>query len=256
MFSSTMSIYIESKRRSEATLKKLYPDAVIIDVTSHANDEYVKFSPFYPHGGIPIPFSANVTSMCVEGIWQGLKVFNGFDVDRDSFRNSSMKDIKRTTRRFGKCLGHRKGVYGKELLEYIEARKLIYLPSYKWVLEHKIKGLVEKIKQLSVEHTVVLLDYETNSNVLDHSKPLSHASLIKAYIEGSYPEFEGSPVESIDSCTEPVIEYKKGQTVNHDKFGKGIITGVLADSERIVVNFDSVGEKTLASRIAHLSIME
>lgn len=37
---------------------------------------------------------------------------------------------------------------------------------------------------------------------------------------------------------------------------KGIISDVLADSESIVVNFDGVGEKTLASQIAHLSIIE
>ena len=35
---------------------------------------YKTLSPFYPHGGIPIPFSGSVTSQSVEGIWQGLKV--------------------------------------------------------------------------------------------------------------------------------------------------------------------------------------
>lgn len=31
---------------------------------------------------------------------------------------------------------------------------------------------------------MILLDYDTNENVEDASKPLSHASLIKAYVEG------------------------------------------------------------------------
>jgi hypothetical protein len=31
------------------------------------------------------------------------------------------------------------------------------------------------------------LDYNTNQDVNDPSKPLSHAFLIKAYIEGLYP---------------------------------------------------------------------
>ena len=50
-------IIIESKKKKLETLKEEYPDAMIIDVTSHAVDEFVKFSPFYPNGGIPVPFT-------------------------------------------------------------------------------------------------------------------------------------------------------------------------------------------------------
>ena len=117
---SRYMIVIESKRKKLSTLEREYPGAVIVDVTSHANGEMVRFSPFYPHGGIPVPYSGNITSMSVEGIWQGLKVFGTAGVDRSSFRNATMKDLKRTTRRFGPTLGHRKGVDGTELLGYLE----------------------------------------------------------------------------------------------------------------------------------------
>jgi len=33
-----------------------------------------------------------------------------------------------------------------------------------------------------------LLDYETNCDVLNPKKPLSHAFLVKAYVEGYYPK--------------------------------------------------------------------
>jgi hypothetical protein len=33
----------------------------------------------------------------------------------------------------------------------------------------------------------VLLDYDTNSDVDDPRRPLSHAFLIKAFVEGIYP---------------------------------------------------------------------
>ena len=36
------------------------------------------------------------------------------------------------------------------------------------------------------ERAVVLLDYATNADVLDPSSPLSHAQLIKSYIEGRW----------------------------------------------------------------------
>ena len=170
------------------SLKEMYPDAMIIDVTSKAQDEFVKFSPFYPIGGIPIPFSDGEVAVSVEGIWQGLKVFENNDVDTKMFSKSDMKNIKRTVRKYGHCLGHRKGVHGEDLLGYIEARKLIYLPCYKWVLENKLQKLVTAVRCISKNKPVVLLDYNTNSDVDNPKSALSHASLIKAYIEGNYPE--------------------------------------------------------------------
>ena len=181
-------IIIESRRKSLESLKAKYPDAMIIDVTSKAQDEFVKFSPFYPNGGIPVPFTDGLVAVCVEGIWQGLKVFETADVDRSFFSKRDMKNLKRTVRKYGKCLGHRKGVHGEELLDYLTARKLIYLPCYKWVLENRLQKLVTAVRIISKNKPVVLLDYNTNPDVNNPKSPLSHALLIKAYIEGNYPE--------------------------------------------------------------------
>lgn len=201
-------IVIESKRRKAANILKEYPDAILADVTSHATDDLVKLSPFYPHGGIPVPFSEGYTAMCVEAIWQGLKVFESADVDVEMFRNGTMKNIKRTVRRFGKPLGHRKGVNGTELLGYIEARKQIYIPTYRWVLENKVASIIERLKRASEEgKTIVLLDYDTNADVENGKTPLSHASLIKAYVEGVYPYGE-----------KKLEEKKKGNVVQLNLF--------------------------------------
>lgn len=180
-------IIIESKRKKTDTILKKHPNAILADVTSGAKDGLIKLSPFYPHGGIPVPFSKGYTATCVEAIWQGLKVFESCDVDIQMFQNDTMKNIKRTVRRFGKPLGHRKGVNGTELLNYIEARKLIYIPTYKWVLENKVTKIIERLREASKTKTIILLDYDTNSDVENAKKPLSHASLIKAYVEGIYP---------------------------------------------------------------------
>ncbi len=180
-------IVIDSKRKKRETLLKKYPNAIIADVTSHAKDSLVKLSPFFPHGGIPVPFSDNMTAECVEAVWQGLKVFESADVDVSMFQNGTMKNIKRTVRKFGKPLGHRKGVNGTELLGYIEARKLIYIPTYKWVLENKVQNIIERLREASQTKDIVLLDYNTNCDVDDPKQPLSHAFLVKAYVEGIYP---------------------------------------------------------------------
>lgn len=201
-------IVIESKRKKRENIVKKYPDAIIADVTSQTTDGLVKLSPFYPHGGIPVPFSEGYTAMCVEAIWQGLKVFETADVDVKLFGNDTMKNIKRSVRRFGKPLGHRKGVNGTELLGYIEARKQIYLPAYRWVLENKVANIIERLREASKTKTIVLLDYTTNCDVDDPKSPLSHAFLVKAYAEGIYPYDEKT------RPTEDAVALTKAETEN------------------------------------------
>ena len=181
-------IFIESKKKVAKTLAKLYPKAEIIDVTSKGIEPYVRLSPFYPHGNIPVPFSPNTFSYSVEGIWQGLKVFEQADIDTSKFAVKNMKGIKRTARKFGKPLGHRKGVNGTELLDYLTARKQIYLPSYAWLLQNKTTSEVDQLTQIALRQDVVLLDFETNSEIDNTKKPLSHAALIKKFIDKKYPE--------------------------------------------------------------------
>lgn len=195
-------ILIESKRKKRENILKQHPNAIIADVTSNATDDLVKLSPFYPHRDIPVPFSEGFTATCVEAVWQGLKVFESADVDVHMFQNDTMRNIKRTVRRFGKTLGHRKGVYGKELLGYIEARKQIYIPTYQWMLEHKVPHIIERLREASKTKTIILLDYNVNCDVDDPKRPLSHAFLIKAYAEGLYPFGEKKVEASTNGYTE------------------------------------------------------
>ena len=43
-------IIVESRWKKPETILKKYPDAILVDVTSHATTQLVKLSPFYPHG--------------------------------------------------------------------------------------------------------------------------------------------------------------------------------------------------------------
>lgn len=216
-------IVVESKRKKPATILKKYPDAIMADVTSGAKDGLVKLSPFYPHGDIPVPFSEGHTATCVEAIWQGLKVFEGCDVDTSLFTNNTMKGLKRTVRKYGKPLGHRKGVNGTELLSYIEARKQIYIPTYKWVLENKVAHIIERLREASKTKTIVLLDYDTNADVENAKKPLSHASLIKAYVEGIYPygdKLVEKPKEKTKKATKKKKTKNKDNNIQLDLFNE------------------------------------
>lgn len=180
-------LVVHSHRTSLEKIIKQYTDAIILDVTSHGFEPWIRFSPFYPHSDIPVPFSPGWVSMSVEGIWQGLKVFEQTDVDSSKFAITTMKGLKRSTRKFGTILGHRKGMTGDQLLAYLEARATIYLPSYRWVLEHRLQDLIAHLQELEREKIVVLLDYETNSDIYEVKRPLSHAGLMKLYLEGNWP---------------------------------------------------------------------
>ena len=44
-----------------------------------------------------------------------------------------------------------------------------------------------RIRRAAASQTAVLLDYETNCDVEDTRRPLSHACLVARYIEGNWP---------------------------------------------------------------------
>jgi hypothetical protein len=181
-------LIVASRRAPQQTLRARYdPPALVLDLTSHGPEPWVRFSPFYPHGGIPVPFSPGVFSASVEGIWQGLKVFDQADVDPTKFAIATMRGIKRSARQFGRVLGHRAGVVGDRLLTYAEARHTIYLPTYRWVLDQRLQELVAELQRLARAHTVILLDFERNCDLDDLTHPLSHACLVRQYAEGTWP---------------------------------------------------------------------
>lgn len=182
-----MTIFVESKRKRIETLARQHPGAVVIDVTSHGPAPWVRFSPFYPHGDIPVPLSPGYHAASVEGIWQGLKVFATTDIDIGTFGIATMRGIKRTVRSYGMVRGHRAGVHGTFLLSYREARERIYLPAYRWVLDHCVQDELERLRELHRQHTLILLDFETNSDIDNLMRPLSHAALIGYYLTDQWP---------------------------------------------------------------------
>lgn len=182
-----MLIEVASRRRKPESIGAAFPGRAVLDVTSKGPEPWVRFSPFYPHGGIPVPLSPGAVGASVEGIWQALKVFEGTDVDPGKLTVTTMAGLKRTVRRFGAVRGHRAGLQGTELLGYEAARRRIYLPAYRWVLENRVPELVAGLRELAGTKGVVLLDYTTNGDVADLATPLSHAALVARYVTDEWP---------------------------------------------------------------------
>lgn len=169
-----------SKRARKQQQEAANAGYLMIDVTSTSDNlTYQKFSPFYPHGSIPVPGLPGKTSMSVEGIWQGLKVFEHENaIDASKFAIKNMKKIKRPANDGrGKVLGH---LYGDTVTPYIAARKQIYLPSYRFVLDNYLQNELLYLEQLARENDkkLAFLDYATNADMEDGKKPLSHAWLV------------------------------------------------------------------------------
>ena len=175
-------------RKARAQIKKYQEDGwYVIDVTSKS-PTHSQFSPFYPHGGITIN---DYVSESVEGLWQGLKVFESTGIDTSKFKITNMKNLKRTSEKYGKVIGHQYNYYNgnAELVDYITARHIIYIPAYNQVLYTKLQKELNEFRTILQDPTykgIVLLDYDTNEDPNDATKPLSHASLIKKHLEQTY----------------------------------------------------------------------
>ena len=209
-------IYVENKKRKLEKIKEQYPEADILDITSTTDSKWAMvLSPFYPHGNIPIPFSNGYYSKSVEGIWQGLKVFDNSGIDMSCFLNDTMKGLKRTVRKYGVPRGHQKGINSTELLNYFDARIQIYLPTYKYVLDNipSVHNIVMKIAERAKQHDIVFLDYNSNTDFRDISSPMSHAGLVKMYIEGTYPK----PGDKYEPLTKEEIAKRKEAKKNAKK---------------------------------------
>lgn len=184
------NIIVVSKRRIR-TLRLLQKQGFeVIDVTSKSNDPLMQqFSPFYPHHDIPIPGRPENFAESVEGIWQGLKVFQNENIDITKFLIKNMKNMKRPcNQKRGKMLYHSFNMNGEEVqLRYIDARYHIYLPAYKWVLEHRLSESVDILMTKARSGKIALLDYDDNGDINNPKKPLSHAHLIRLWLLNEYP---------------------------------------------------------------------
>jgi uncharacterized protein DUF6939 len=99
---------VTMKRRAQKSVEAAYPDALVVDVTSRADEPWVYPSPFFPHGAIPVPVSRGVATLRSKAHGKRTIVR---DVDAAKLAVTTMTGLKRTARRFGPVLGHRRGIH-------------------------------------------------------------------------------------------------------------------------------------------------
>lgn len=145
-----------------------------IDVSSTAEPPLDTLSPFHPHGGIPIPGMPGRTADSVEGVWQGLKVIGG-DIAPRFFEGAGQK-------RVGKPAGHRFGDSGR-LLGLVDARRRIYIPTYEWMLEHRVDPRVLDTFVARAFRGVPQFFHDREDNgSIDKDRPLAHARVLVDFL--------------------------------------------------------------------------
>lgn len=157
-------IVLESKRENLQKIVEMNPEVIIADVTINSSNALRRLSPSFEWGGILVPYTDNLEYVpSVETVWNELRITkNGTD-------------------------GFRRGFYDHVIFDYIEARKKIFIPTYRWMLENKAAEIIKRMRDANRDKTIVLYDGVDNYDIENPSNPLSYAYLVKAYVEGLAP---------------------------------------------------------------------
>lgn len=164
-------IILESKKDNLQKIVKMNPEVIIADVTINSNNALKRLSPSFEWGNIPVP-NTFLYAPSVEAVWNELRIAEN---DKDVYRI---------------------GCGGRVVYDYIKARKKIFIPTYRWMLENNAAEIIKRMRVANRDKTVVLYDGEDNYDIENPSKPLSHAYLVKAYVEGLSP-YEDVVIEEI-----------------------------------------------------------
>eukprot|EP00026_Physarum_polycephalum_P006475 Phypoly_transcript_06518.p1 GENE.Phypoly_transcript_06518~~Phypoly_transcript_06518.p1 ORF type:complete len:309 (+),score=60.31 Phypoly_transcript_06518:763-1689(+) len=152
------------------------------------NSTFKRFSTRFPHMHVPIPFMPeNRVGSTVEGIWQGLQVYENEDTDGDYMIATKPRDLVRKAK--GEFKGWRKGLRGTGLLSLVDARKQILIPTYKHVLEKNLKKEVQQIQEKREREGKVIVVVgeggEVGWDVEDEKVPFGAAGILKLHLLGN-----------------------------------------------------------------------
>ena len=160
------------------------------------------------HSEVPV-YNSSLTSLTVQGIYEGLKNVSG------SSDKSKLEKFGHTVYRHAKAKMwwasfdsdcrtlvspkyvipfHPFFIINIDLRDGYDryARLNYFIRPYLYVLENQAKPEVEALQQHLENPTnrLVLLDENLSKDIFDFDKPISHAYLLKMYLEGNYPSFD------------------------------------------------------------------
>ena len=157
---------------SDLIMGSNYDHEIFHDVSSYGFLNV--FSPFYAFNQvIPVPGSPEKRSKSVEGVWQGSKIINN-KIDESQFF------LDRAKKRRVSNYSTTKFMYGDEEIGVIEARKKIFVPAYKFVIDNLIPTeYLENFIRTSIGGVYQrFYDVEDNYDINNPNSSYSHAALL------------------------------------------------------------------------------
>ncbi len=173
------------ERKKGIKIAKSPEGRVAYDAASF-NKEVFFLNPFYSDRSIqiPVPGQNCLFSNSLEAIWQGLKIVGG-QMDLDMFLTEPRKRPNTKERRELTAQGQysyqdSRFQYGTEELDLITARKVIYVPSYRFLFDNFVPTeFKEQVKsQLKDGKDVYFYDWDDNPDIDNPNESFAHASLL------------------------------------------------------------------------------
>lgn len=172
------------KKFKHTTRVNIPTNGFTFDVSSYSKD-YSALSPFNKLGNIPHPCKPDLLCISVEAIWQGSKVFDTDNVKPDYFILFGKKNPNKNKGK--KPIGTWIGT-NKVESDVGEARRKVFIPAYKWTLDHRLKNYVTKLLRFAKEHprsVIYLYDVDWNADV-DNPQSYSHSAYLCDYLNEKY----------------------------------------------------------------------
>ena len=178
-------------------------NAIYIDMGLYSKTGHSFLSPYYPWGNIPVPFSLGFKAESVMAIWEGLKVHTLRSIDKNIFSMKNLNGLNKLKTDFGEFIGYKRGISYDFIYNEEEAFQQIFIPSYRWTLEHGASKMIYWLRN-NIHKNIVLI--ENPKEIIPNR--LSPAKLLKAYVLGKSP---------YNDVFQKVIHY-------HYYYGKRLIT--------------------------------
>lgn len=138
------------------------PGALVVNTTSRSSDFGFAFSPFLNQGTVAV---GDLFSHNVENLWQFSKVYEEHANDEDAYAYFAWRDRGFADRRahrypMGKGRKPLYSVLNGERLDYVTARKRIYVPAYRQKLREFCTRQLETLVDMLTVTDVALWDFD------------------------------------------------------------------------------------------------
>ncbi len=160
-----------------------------IDVSQYGHPPYNQLSPFFRHGGIPVP--GRVSYLMLEELRR--EYLNESDLGEECFLDtveSVWQSVKCVDRQVEETtLSEHHGIssgrrFGFRCLQCLSARAAIYVPCYLFTLQNRSASVVRTIATVAQQKGVLIGDAPVIADPFSVAESMSHARLLVDYING------------------------------------------------------------------------